>query len=329
MARLHPIVVLTALAAVMACASAASAQAPPPLPVAAPVGQVEKIEDGILFIGIGRQDGAQPGDSVEIATREGSVVVRVTVVEDERLRAVGPFGVLVEVGAAARLTAASPTAGRALPGRPSYFGLEGRLFGLASLSERNGGGVFGDFVARYRAKVPVAVHLRLAPIGVGAGSGSETLGFGHGEVGFSFDHRVFELGVSLGASYADIDSFGRGTFDGIGVSTGAFMRVGARDGIFVETGVSYVRTDERFVWVLLRFEAMIPLAHRYWLSLRAAGGQVRGGMGAVGLRYRMRGWGGPGTLFLSFHLGGAGIFRPDDSDVFAGPLLGVGVERRF
>lgn len=314
--------------------SVAHAQEPPPTP--APlnprVGHVTKVEKSYLEIDLGTRDGLARRDSVEVATADGSVVVTVLVATPDSSRIYRPMGIPIAEGSAVRHTGARATATRLVPMRESYFGFETRIFGVPSVNENSGGGVIGDVRLRYQATAPIALQLRISPIGFGSGDFT-TVGIGHGEVGIGYDHRVFGFGATIGATVTEVedeDSFGsyRTT---LGISTGVYLRLGARDGMHAELGFTYGYTLNGFQWVYARLEAVFPLRNRYWLVFTSSGGRTRHGMGAIGLRGMLRGNGGPGTILLSGYFGGAGIIRPGASYPrgFAGPMLGLGVEARF
>lgn len=315
----------------LVAASAGRAQ-PPPAPMNPRVGHVTEVEKSHLAIDLGTRDGLARRDSVEVATDGGSVVTYVLAALEDSARIYRPMGIEIPVGSAVRLTGARPTATGLIPMRASSFAFEARVFGVPSVNDNGGGGVLGDVRMRYRARAPIALQLRVSPIGFGS-SDSSTIGMGHGELGFGYDHRVFGLGATLGATVTEVedeDSFGfyRTT---LGVSTGVHLRLGAIDGIHVELGVSYGYTPNGFEWVYARLDATFPLRNRFWLVLTSSGGRTRHGMGAAGLRGLIRGNGGPGTILLTGYFGGAGIIRPGASFPrgFAGPTIGLGVEARY
>jgi hypothetical protein len=310
----------------------AQRQRPQPVPMNPRVGQVTAVEKSELEVDLGTRDGVSRRDLVEIATADGSVVVPVLVALEHTSRVFRPMGIEIPEGSAVRLTGARPTATRLVPMRASYFGFEARIFGVPSVNENSGGGVIGDVRLRYRARAPIALQLRVSPIGFGSGDFT-TIGIGHGELGVGYDHRVFGLGATIGATVTEVED--EDSFDfyrtTLGVSTGVYLRLGARDGMHAELGFTYGYTPNGFQWVHARFDALFPLRNRYALVLTASGGRTRHGMGAVGLRGLMRGNGGPGTILLTGYFGAAGILRPGASYPrgFAGPMLGLGVEARF
>lgn len=183
---------------------------------------------------------------------------------------------------------------------------------------------------RYRLRLPLELQLRLSPIGFGAGPMGR-IGVGHGEAGLGYDHRLFGFGVSLGATVTEVED--REAFTGfrttLGVSTGVSLRLGARDGLHAEFGVSYGYTPNGFEWVYARFDGAVPLKSGFWLVITASGGRTRHGMGAIGFRALLRGAGGPGSLLLTGYFGGAGVLRPSVFESYAGPLLGLGLEARY
>lgn len=320
-----------ALAGLALVASTAGAQAPPPAaPVTTRVGRVEKVDKRVLVIDLGSNDGIGRGDSVEIATRDGSVVVQVMSALPDSARTIRPIGAEVEEGAAVRLTAARATVTRSVPARPSYFGFDTRLFGLASASVESGGGILTDIRMRYRASIPLEVQARLSPVGFGFGS-IDRVSVGHGELGLGYDHLVFGFGVTIGATVTEVeDDGGFGSYrTTLGFSTGVNLRLGARDGLFAEIGVSYGYTPNGFEWVYARFDGMVPVGTGFWLVFTASGGRTRHGMGSIGFRALLRGGGGAGSLFLTGYFGGGGILRPGLFDSYAGPLLGLGIEARY
>jgi len=323
-------VVAIALSLVTSVTDAQPDAPPPAAPVTTRLGHVESVDKRELVLDLGTNDGVERQSFVEIATREGSVVVQVVSALPESSRTQLPLGVVIEEGAAVRVTAAAPTVTRSLPERASYFGLDTRIFGFPSVSENSGGGVLADVRLRYRAALPIALELRVSPIGFGSGDFT-TIGVGHGELGLSYDDRVFGFGVTLGATVTEVaEDGGFGAYrTSFGVSTGVTFRAGARDGLYVEIGVSYGYTPNGFQWVYSRFDGAIPVGSGFWMVVSASGGYTRHGMGTVGFRGLVRGSGGPGSLFLTGYFGGVGIFRPGVFESYSGPLLGLGFEARY
>ena len=296
--------------------------------------RVVEVTGGSVVIDRGTGHGFTRGAGAEIATHDGSVVVRVQSASPDSARLQRPFGVPITVGAAVRLTGAAATAKRGVPPRLSYLGIEGRIAGLVALGETEGGALLGELRMRYRARVPLALSLRLGPVGVAFGS--ESFGVGHAEVGVSYDHRIFEFGATVGATASEVDDDDSGLLsESLGTSTGVFFRLGARDGFYFEAGMTYSYTVNGFEWVLARFDGSIPLGFGRWLVLTATGGRTRFGIGSIGLRLLLRGGGGPGSLFLTPYFGGGGFFDRDDTTFFddirgpAGLLFGLGLERRY
>ena len=296
-------------------------------------GRVTAVDGPYVTVDIGSMHGVGYGMNVEIATDEGSEVVRVVAAFGEEARLARPFGVEVRVGAAVRATGAGITTRNTAPPRSAYFGMELRLFGLAGLSDLGGGGVLVESRLRYRAPFPLAVQARVAPMAFGFVDGL-AVGAGHGELGLSYDSEFFEFGATVGATATEVsDDFGDASHS-LGMSTGVFFRVGARDGLSVEVGMTYAATANGIEWAYARFDATIPVRFGMWLVLSASGGRTRHGMGAIGLRWMLRGSGGPGSLFLTPYFGGGGI-RAVSDDFFglpegpAGVLLGLGFEARF
>ncbi len=320
-----------AIAIAIIITSAASAQAPLPVaPATTRVGHVDRVEKHELILDLGSNEGVSRGDSVEIATRDGSIVLQIIGALPDSSRTIRPMGVEVEEGAAVRLTAARATVTRSVPERASYFGFDTRVFALPSLSVSDGGGFFADIRLRYRASVPLEVQARLSPLGFGFGDLGR-VSVGHSEIGLGYDHRVFGFGVTVGATITEVDDDdGFGTYrTTLGFSTGVNLRVGARDGLHAEIGVSYGYTPNGFEWVYARFDAAVPLKTGFWLVFTTSGGRTRHGMGAIGFRALLRGSAGPGSLFFTGYFGGAGILRPGAFDVYAGPMFGLGLEARF
>lgn len=307
-------------------------QPPTPAPMNPRVGRVVKVDKTELVIDLGTRDGLSRRDSVEVATADGSFVTTALVVLEESARIYRPMGTEVPEGSAVRLTGARPTATRLLPMRASSFAFETRVYGVPSVNDNDGGALLGDVRFRYRARAPIALQLRISPIGFGS-SDATTFGVGHGEFGIGYDHRVFGFGATIGATVTEVedeDSFGsyRTT---LGVSTGVHLRLGPIDGIHAEIGVSYGYTPNGFQWVYARVDASFPLRSRIWLVFTTSGGRTRHGLGAIGLRGLLRGNGGPGTILLTGYFGGGSVFRPGASFPrgFSGPLIGLGVEARY
>ena len=294
-----------------------------------PRGHVVSMSHERVTVNLGFAHGVEPRGSIEVATSEGSIVLPVRAVDQAQAFVSRPYGVAIEVGAAARLTTARPTYRRiAPPERLSFVSLEARLFGLISV-RNGGGGVAGELIARWRTQLPIALQLRLAPMGTGFGD-MGSVPFGHGELVTSLDTRLFELGFAIGGTFTEREEdFSFDSVFGFGTSVGALMRLGAKDGLHGELTMTYAWTGERFEWVHARFEGQVPFSRRIALVVTGSGGFTRIGMGAVGLRILLFGDGGSGSLYLTPYLGGAGMLIPGRFDAYVGPLFGFGVERRY
>lgn len=196
-----------------------------------------------------------------------------------------------------------------------------------------GAGLFLDARVGYRFKFPLHVEARLAPLAFGSARQGLTAAFG-AFASASFDSRVFEIGLGVGAQTINDPSFGLAR--GSGTLIAQRLRVGAIDGVHVEAFSHVTLFHSDFEFSSLRVQGQLPLGTRFWLLAAGGGGSMGVGYGEVGLRSLLWGNGLAGSFFLSVVIGGVHVFATcadftqscNEID-YTGPLLGAGGEWRL
>ncbi len=210
------------------------------------------------------------------------------------------------------------------------------MFGVSPLAFA----MLNDFRFEYYLPVPLKVGVSVAPLGFMTSSPIGVLSEVRGHVGFSSSY--FELSLDPGAI---LNRLG-----GTAFSFGFSFRLGSLDGLnlIFRSGYRLLSTGSRqpdFGFYSAGGEINIPLAKRFTLHLAGEGASAYF-WGTLGLKYWLRGNGGPGTLILDSGVGGAYLDDacraidsssttcngPSVSSSFAragGPLASLGLDARF
>jgi hypothetical protein len=133
-----------------------------------------------------------------------------------------------------------------------------------------------------------------------------------------------------------------------GLSISQVARLGSLDGINLSVDNFFVLYKGEFHWGGAIGAIQSPVSDRSWLLLRGGGGIAGYAFGEIGLRVLVRGNGGPGSLFLTPSIGGAGLFGEKEGECtvynpaggpqtvpcaeevsYAGPMVGFGMEWRI
>lgn len=212
--------------------------------------------------------------------------------------------------------------------------------------EALGAGASGELSYTRRFGLPLALTAELTPAAFAfSDEGENGMFAAHGIV--SYDTRFFQVGVGLGVACLEVehgygDSGPAPELVRMGISTAQFVRIGDVDDWSGQLTTYIVGIDE-FDFGGLNARLQIPI-HRYvsdtWVVVR--GGGLRGHVyGEVGVRTMFDGDGGPGTVFLTPSIGGAGLTDPEyaecewggelckESREMAGPTVGFTVEWRL
>lgn len=205
-----------------------------------------------------------------------------------------------------------------------------------------GFGLLADILGEYYFKFPLKLGVQVAPLGMSVRGTTGVASEVRARIAFSSSY--FEVGIDPGA---ELHRFGDSQF-----SLGYSLRLGSLDGLNLLFQNAYVlvprdATDSssvtRFSFSSIQGEVNIPVARRFNLHL-TGGGSSSWAYGTVGLKYFVRGGGGPGSLILSSGLGGAWVQdsctyvagRTDSSVCLqsgqqggAGPTITVGLDARL
>jgi len=210
------------------------------------------------------------------------------------------------------------------------------MFGVSPLSY----GMLNDFRFEYYLPVPIKVGVSVAPLGFLSSSPIGVISEVRGHIAFSSSY--FELSLDPGGI---LNRLGGSAF-----SFGFSFRLGSLDGLnlIFRSGYRLLQTGNQqpdFGFYNAGGEINIPLAKRFTLHM-AGEGAATYFWGTLGLKYWLRGNGGPGTLILDSGVGGAYL---DDScrsiDLFSstcnslafgsgtarggGPIASLGLDARF
>jgi hypothetical protein len=345
-----------------AAAPAAAPTAPAAAPAAAeapdlaPEGRVTEVGIGEVVVDLGQADGVRPGDRIEL-----SVLVTETIggqtATDRQIAAIGVVRTVapdfsrvdlglnerVPLGASARLVERGKTESRLAPPRASgLWELMLRLRPFVAL-DGLGGGLLTQTSVAYRFESHFALAAEVHPFGFASGKGADKLTLVPAAAFLSagYDHHVFGVGLGLGFQTVHDTEFE--TESGSGTLVTQRLRLGARDGLMLDLRNDVVLFHSQFDFSGFVGSGMIPVGSRAWLLFEGGGGSAGYAYGEIGLRSLLRGNGQHGSLFLSVTLGGQGVFEfrtktcvqgdfafpCEDTQIYAGPMLGVGVEYRL
>ena len=198
----------------------------------------------------------------------------------------------------------------------------------------SGLGLLSDVTFEYYFRVPIKLGVQLAPLGLVTGN---RVGFsGELRALLAFSSSYFELGLEPGVEVHVIEQ--------TRFLVGYGMRLGSLDGLNLILHNSYAlnTSGARLEFASITGEINIPVASRFNLYL-TGGGSAYWGYGTLGLKYFLRGGGGPGTVILQSALGGAYLSDRCQSSSFStrtnycqsakvdgvGPAIALGVDARF
>lgn len=256
-----------------------------------------------------------------------------------------PRGTVARVGDLAEPTAAPFHTPKVAPrlwyGMGRFYGTLQPLIGIGrssfSGSSNSGLGLLSELTFEYYFRIPLKLGVQVVPLGLVTGG---TTGLSTElRALISFASSYFELGLSPGA---ELHLLGQQRF-----TIGYMLRLGSLDGLNLILHNSYVLAAGSYNSTQLSFgsitgEINIPLASRFSLYLNG-GGSSYWAYGTLGLKYYLRGGGGPGTLIINSGAGGAWVsdrcvttsastntqYCSSRSTEGVGPTLALGLDARF
>jgi hypothetical protein len=336
--------------------AAPSVQTPPPSAASKParVGQVVQVNTDRLTITLGKQDGLQVGDHIEVFVAPTSaedrefdlpaervLVGQVVAVSDARARVAMGLCEDAREGMSARYTYDPLSASSNSPPRtPGLLLIEGALRPFLPLKPVSFGAL-GDLAVTYLANIPMYLRLELRPIGgrIGSDHGDGVFA-GFASVGY--DHTYFSLGIGVGTLYQS--KFGEiATSPGdtehlrdtrFALGTLLNVRLGSRDGVNATLTTTFALRSNEWEFGFIDLTGQAPVGSRSWLTGGLGGGAGVGYLYVeLGFRRLIMGNGAGGSLFIRPTVGVAGIDqrRPgsDSGNFAAGPMVGLHVEGRL
>ncbi len=246
-------------------------------------------------------------------------------------------GTVVRAGDLAEPTSEHPREPLYVPrlwyGMSRFYGHLRPMFGVSPLTY----GMLNDFRFEHYFRVPIKLGVSVAPLAFLTTSPVAVISEVRGHLAFSSSY--FELSLDPGGI---LNRFG-----GMAFSFGFSFRLGSLDGLNLIFRSSYRLRGgaPSFDFHAAGGEINIPLAKRFTLHL-ASEGSTSYIWGTLGLKYWLRGSGGPGTLILDTGVGG--MFLEDSCWVIAadnsacsrailftgkataaGPAASLGLDARF
>jgi hypothetical protein len=207
----------------------------------------------------------------------------------------------------------------------------------------HGGGALLDVaVEHYLPRWPLRLSLELSPLALsmplhGRDAGSALVG--HLRLGAALATKYVEVGASAGSHLQENGASG--------FSLAGTLRLGTLDGLRLDLGYGHVlaRDQDTGLRVIglasVTARLQVPLGRSVSAYLEAGASDDLWMHTTLGLRHRLTGDGGPGTWIISGSFGLAWVLdRPacqlpgtgwcaTSSRAAAGPVVGVGIERRF
>lgn len=287
-------------------------------------GEVTRVEGDQVVINLGLEDGLTLQSRVELFRRRPGLLEGAL---EEVTQFVGP---VVAINAASAVVDLGPNelAEPGLRARPTnkratqdYIGpprVPGvRLLGVVRPfigTAPAGGGVIGELSLVARLAAPITLRAETIPLAVAGGDGNGAgLAIAQGMI--SFDDRYFEVGIGAGAALEGNPEDSRASF-----VASQLVRIGSSDGFNLLVRNAFYLDDDVFRQAYTEVGLTIPISESLALLARGGGSSLEYGFGELGMRFRVRGNGGSGTLFLTPTIGGAGV------DQFFGPMVGLGAE---
>ncbi len=225
---------------------------------------------------------------------------------------------VVAVGYVAQVTSERETASRRSPPRVfDVWDLRTVLRPVLNIGSV-GGGVSGELGIGRRTE-----HFRfgvnIAPLAFMGATGKESLFAGGGYVYGAVDHSFYSAGVGVGTNTVnDTDSESEA---GSGLTIVQLLRIGAVDGLHLESRVEAVIFRSEVLFGYLQLEGQVAVADSTWLVVRGGGGSIGYAFGEVVVRNLLWGTGQAGSTFMELGLGGAGMFQQSCPET--PPVVGI------
>lgn len=299
-------------------------------------GVVSQVEGRDVVVELGEGHNLRSGDRMalwrplgEDDLLKGEAPVVGTVVRVSQGRALIRLGLneMVEVGYEAQVTAEPETASRRRPPRAfDLWDVRAALRPVLSTGSM-GGGVSGEFeVGRRTEFFRYGVHIM--PLSLFAARRETTLFAGSGYVFGAMDQPLFSVGMGIGV--ATINDTDRYSPRGTGTSLVQLLRLGAVDGVYIESRVEAVVFRSEILLGYLQLTGQLPVGDSMWIVARAGGGRLGYGFGEVVMRRLLWGNGGAGSVFWELGWGGATMFEevcprtnyPDADSCYDTSLMG-------
>lgn len=292
--------------------SAASAES---VPEATLRGKVSRVNGRDVVVDVQGNHGLKEGDRLALSRPvtgsdaffiDEPIIAKVSRVLDHQVLLRVGMNEVVQVGFVAQPTDERETGSRRSPPRiQDVWDLRAVLRPVLNIGSV-GGGIGGEFGLARRTE-----HFRfganLSPISFIGASGEGSVLVAGGYAFAAVDHAIYSAGVGIGAD--TINDTGSVSEAGSGLSIVQLLRIGAIDGLHVESRVEAVIFRSEVVFGYLQLGGQIAVADSTWLVVRGGGGNIGYGFGEVVVRNLLWGTGQPGSTFLELGLGGAGGFQ--------------------
>jgi hypothetical protein len=302
------------------------------------------VRDDEVVIDLGREDGLEPGDRIDLSPRgqstgwdrdDFSVIGLVDAVDEGRARVRIRWGESATVGSEVSTSDAARTGSLAAPSAPPRgLRLDAQLV-LGTPVDDLGLQVMVHGSVELRLRRYFFARLRLRPAGVSVGKRRE-VGGGGAYVQLGFDQRYVGAALGVGVESVYIDA----TFGPMGVVEPArfapwvtfptSFRLGATDGLMAEVTTMLSVNDSSLAFVGVEGYLQVPLANGIWLGARGSGGPfMTFWHGEALVRLALRGNGQAGTTTLDVGVGAAGIRRVESVGRRTGPSIAVGLTHQL
>ncbi|MGB5812158.1 MAG: hypothetical protein WBG86_16600 [Polyangiales bacterium] len=310
-------------------------------------GEVVSLDTRSFLVDLGMEDGITEGDHVavlafseqeiagqQVRTERVVLVGEVFEVAPQHARVRLGMGETTEVGARVRVTTAKISA--RLINRPRHHGasIGVSLQPFLPINDDLAFATLGDGHVTYRFKAPAYMRVQLGAFGgLVSGQGNQSVFDGWFDAGF--DHKVFSIGLGVGALRTEGDIQGLGVESSFQPTLVQTARFGPLDGLNLAVSTRAMLRDKEVQFGAVSASLFAPVHRRTTLVFSGGGGSpALYGFGTVGARFLVRGNGGAGSLFITPAVGYATIKRFEDQGTFAstdrvgGRSLSVGVEWR-
>ena len=298
------------------------------------------------------------GEAVGLFARAGKPWVELARTEARPLAGLRAAGPLVTAPAAPRhgteaRPAEAPAERPKIIAPPRAAGITEVSLGAAAfltVGDLGVGTLAGAGIA-HRFDVPFALRAEAYPIALATGKRGAAGAFS-GIALASIDTTLFEIGLGLGGAKIPKESASgsRGTGselvldDGATIIAPTYVRIGARDGLYLSVRTSIIVRREEFAFGSIDVVGQIPVAERWALVLRGEGGNMGSASGLAAMRYRITETRGTGAAFVQGGAGYAnvegdptcqtraslgGSYTSCSSVAYSGPALAVSGEWRF